>query len=141
LVSQDKLIIDAENRVVFIMDLTQKYNSFSFSFTDGNNIVWQFNTTNTHGTGDFSEYKLMNLLMTCTITDLYEEKWQKIDTAGDLTETVTNYPTDPNPVTNTEIYGKDKKFLKIYDNNKKARDAMDSIAEWVFYYLRTKHKN
>lgn len=140
LVSGDKVITDAEARYVVLMDFTQKYNSFSFSFADGNDIIWQFNTSSTAATGEFADYKLMPLVMTCTITDLYEEKWQKIDTAGDVTEIVTAYPTDPNPVTNTEIYGKDKKFLKVYDNNQKARDAMDSIAEWVFITLEENPK-
>lgn len=129
-----------EGRYIMIYDFTQQLSNFFLSFRDGSNVIWQFKTTNTPAEGELKDYKLMSLIVNCKITSLLEEKWQKIDTAGDVTETVTAYPTDPNPVTNTEIYGKDKKFLKVYDNNQKARDAMDSIAEWVFTTLEENPK-
>lgn len=73
-----------------------------------------------------------------TVSKLNIKYYEKIDVNTHKETTVTKYPSDPNPTTNTHIYAKDdktgefEKFLLVYDKYPYTRDMMDSVSSWLF---------
>lgn len=95
-----------------------------------------------------TKYELQNTVNTeVIVTKLNIKEFEKIDLKVTTTITTTNYPADPTPKINTHIYAtKDgkpgkghgdknteyEKFLVAYDNNKNARDQINSIDSWLY---------
>lgn len=95
-----------------------------------------------------TRYELQNTVNAeVIVTKLNIKEFEKIDLKVTTTTTTTNYPADPNPKTETHIYAtKDgkpgkghgdenteyEKFLVAYDNNKNARDQINSIDSWLY---------
>lgn len=94
------------------------------------------------------QYSLTNTnqddILKCNISSLTIKPFSKVDINlkdehidNYIKTEVTKYPSDPNPLTTVDIYYKDdngnfEKFLKAYDNNKKARDMIKSVDSWLF---------
>lgn len=73
----------------------------------------------------------------CNISKLRILPYCKINLISEIKTNVTKYPSDPSPKTESHIYAKDdngnfEKFLKAYDNNKDAREMINSIDSWLF---------
>lgn len=112
----------------FSVHKDSRYSVREFSFSDGSN--WKFNNDGGH----------LYLVINCDVTKLFIQTKEKTDTNTQINRDITSYPKDPNPVTKVEECKKDEKFLKVYDENQKARDSMNSIGAWVFSTLDKNEK-
>lgn len=97
----------------------------NFDYRLNNNYTYSLNNTNKDD------------VLKCNISKLLIRPYNKINLNNNITTTITKYPSDPNPTTNTHIYAKDEngnfeKFLVAYNNNKDARDMINSIDLWLF---------
>lgn len=95
-----------------------------------------------------TKYELQNIVNAeVIVTKLNIKEFEKIDLKVTTTTTTTDYPADPAPKTEIHIYAtKDgepgkghgdknteyEKFLVAYDNNKNARDQINSIDSWLY---------
>lgn len=97
----------------------------NFSYRLNNNYTYSLSNTNKDD------------VLKCNISKLLIRPYNKINLNNNITTTITKYPSDPNPTTNTHIYAKDdngnfEKFLVAYDNNEKAIEMIRDVDSWLF---------
>lgn len=126
-------IITVETNTVPATDKTKEIPSLYYVFrVNSNQTAYNLQTS-------------INPLVECIGTKINIKSYEKIDTNIVTNVTTTKYPADPNPTTNTHIYATEdgkpgsghgysgfEKFLIAYDNNKNARDMMNSVDFWLF---------
>lgn len=98
---------------------------------------------------DSYNYKLVGTnrdeLLKCNINKLEIKRFNKTDVFNDITTSIVEYPSDSNPIIKKHIYAKDssgnfEKFLAAYNNNKDARDMINSVDEWLFEMMEENEK-
>ena len=76
-------------------------------------------------------------LIECAVSSLNIVKFEKLDLSNTIETATTEYPADPNPVTQSYIYAKDEngnfeKFLLAYDKSSAVRNQLSSIDSWLY---------
>ena len=138
---------DGNGTGVYNLPKTWKVTTNKIPSTDKTKEIPQLNytfglkTTKNILTGKITyKYELeteIDPLVECKVSSLDVKQFEKIVLDNYIETSVTKYPSDPNPVTETHIYAKDKdenfeKFLLAYDNSEDAQNQINSIDSWLF---------
>lgn len=132
----EKEIKDEDGNITYVYDMpksftvtTKKTNELPFEV----NFNYKLNNDYTYSLSDTNQDNVLK----CNISKLLIKPYSKINLNNDKTTTTTEYISDTTPKTETHIYAKDEngnfeKFLVAYDNNKDARDMINSVDLWLF---------
>ena len=142
----ERQVTDEDGNITYVYDMPENFTVTSIGTND-----FPYEIEYNYKLNDDYTYSLIgnneNDLLKCNILQLVIEPSYKIDYYNEITTTTIEYPSDPNPIEEKHIYATEsgepgrgsldketvyEKFLVAYNNNKNAREQMNSIGSWQF---------
>ncbi len=133
---EEQQVINEDGSISIVYNMPSTFTATSIKSGDvPAEITFVFRLNKTNYTYWLSDNTKDNIK--CNISKLKIVPYCKINLESTIETNTTKYISDSTPVTNTHIYAKDdsgkfEKFLKAYDENKKAVELMRDIDLWLF---------